>query len=277
VRGFLILDRREHGTPTPLLRDVIARLRERDIEVDWAVPEETVTPAGQPGPDYDFYLLKSYTDLGLSLAGVLHEQGARMLNPYPACLALRDKVATASRLRAAGLPIPRTWSTGDPGLLAGRLRDGPLIFKPARGVHGAGVRVVRDERELASFREELAARSRLRDPLVAQELVPGDGEDLKLYVSGEDVFAVRKAFSETSFHESGRACRVSPEVRELARRCGRAFGLTLYGLDLIEGPDGPVIVDLNYFPGFRGVPAAAALVAEQIERFARAAGDGRGT
>ena len=104
---------------------------------------------------------------------------------------------------------------------------------------------------------------------MAQELVEGGGEDLKLYVCGAQVFGVRKAFSETSFHEDGRPCDVSPELVELAHRCGRAFGLTLYGLDLIEGPDGPVIVDVNYFPGYRGVPGAAPRVADEIERFAR--------
>ena len=269
MRGFLILDRRDHGTPTPLLQEVMALLAERGIRIDWAIAEEIATPADQPPPDHDFYLLKSYTDLGLSFAAVLHEQGARILNPYPACAALRDKVSTAWRLRAAGLPTPRTWSTGDPALLADRLREGSLIFKPARGVHGAGVRVVRDEGELARFRDELKERSRLRAPLVAQELVEGGREDLKLYVCGAQVFGVRKAFSETSFHEDGRPCDVSPELVELAHRCGRAFGLTLYGLDLIEGPDGPVIVDVNYFPGYRGVPGAAQRVADEIERFAR--------
>jgi ribosomal protein S6--L-glutamate ligase len=269
VRAFLILDRRAHGTPTPLLRDVIAMLGERGIEVDWAVVEETAMAAGELELDYDVYLLKSYTDLGLSLAGVLHERGARLLNPYPPCAVLRDKVATAWRLRAAGLPVPRTWSTGDPGLLAAQLLDGALIFKPARGMHGAGIRLVRDRPEMDDFREEVEARSSFREPLLAQEFVRGSGEDLKLYVSGTDVFATRKPFSESSFREDGRPCEVSPEIRELAQRCGRAFGLTLYGLDLIEGPDGPVIVDVNYFPGYRGVPDAAALVAGQIERFAR--------
>ena len=271
MKGFLILDRRDHGTPTPLLHEVMALLEERGIHVGWSVVEETVTPAGRPRPDCDFYLLKSYTDLGLSLAELLHHRGARLLNPYPACAALRDKVATAWRLRAAGLPIPRTWSTGDPGLLADRLRNGPLIFKPARGVHGAGIRVVHDAQELDDFREEVAAGSGFREPWLAQEFVRGSGEDLKLYVSGPDVFAVRKAFSETSFHENGRPCAVDPEAAELALRCGRVFGLTLYGLDLIEGPYGPVIVDVNYFPGYRGVPEAAERVAGQIERFARSA------
>jgi ribosomal protein S6--L-glutamate ligase len=275
VRGFLILDRRDHGTPTPLLLEVIALLEGRGIQVDWVVAEEAAIAAGHPRAEHDFYLLKSYTDLGLSMAAVLHDQGARILNPYPACAALRDKVETTWRLRAAGLPTPRTWSTGDPGLLADRLRGGPLIFKPARGVHGAGIRIVRDERELTQFREEVAERSSFREPLLAQELVEGGGEDLKLYVSGTEVFGVRKAFSETSFHEDGRPCEVAPDLAELARGCGRAFGLTLYGLDLIEGPDGPVIVDVNYFPGYRGVPGAAERMAEQIERFAHGSGEER--
>ena len=273
MRGFLILDRRDHGTPTPLLQEVMALLAERGIPIDWAVVEEAAIPAGQPLGEHDFYLLKSYTELGLSLAAVLHEQGARILNPYPACAALRDKVATAWRLLAAGLPTPRTWSTGDPAHLADRLHDGPLVFKPARGVHGAGIRIVRDQHELAQFRDEVAARSSQREPLVAQELVEGGGEDLKLYVCGPDVFGVRKAFSETSFREEGRPCEVPPELVALARRCGRAFGLVLYGLDLIEGPDGPVIVDVNYFPGYRGVPGAAPRVADEIERFARSPGE----
>lgn len=34
------------------------------------------------------------------------------------------------------------------------------------------------------------------------------------------------------------------EVREIARRCGQVFGLGLYGLDMIEGPSGPVVVEL---------------------------------
>lgn len=273
MRGFLILDRRDHGTPTPLLLEVMALLEERGVQVDWVVAEEAAIAAGEPRAEHDFYLLKSYTDLGLSMAAVLHHQGARILNPYPACAALRDKVETTWRLRAAGLPTPQTWSTGDPGLLADRLRDGPLIFKPARGVHGAGIRIVRDDRELTRFREEVAERSRFREPLLAQELVQGGGEDLKLYVSGAEVFGVRKAFSETSFHEDGRPCGVAPELAGLARRCGQAFGLTLYGLDLIEGPEGPVIVDVNYFPGYRGVPGAAERMAEQIELFARGSGE----
>ena len=39
---------------------------------------------------------------------------------------------------------------------------------------------------------------------------------------------------------------------------------------MVEGPDGPVVVDLNYFPSYRGVPKAAPLIADYIEDYAKA-------
>jgi ribosomal protein S6--L-glutamate ligase len=105
-------------------------------------------------------------------------------------------------------------------------------------------------------------------PVLVQEHVRGCGEDLKVYVAGEEVFAVRKPFSADSFTRPGRPVPVTPEVREMALRCGAACGLGLYGLDVIESPDGPVVVDLNYFPGYKGVPGVAALLADYIDEFA---------
>lgn len=105
-------------------------------------------------------------------------------------------------------------------------------------------------------------------PVLIQELIPGSGEDLKVYVVGEEVFAVRKSFAADSFTKAGRPSPVSAEVCAIALRCGQAFGLGLYGLDIIESPDGPVVVDLNYFPRYKGVPDVAPLIADYIERFA---------
>jgi len=265
LTAFLILDRRPHReTPTPLLRDVCRALADRAIEVEWGVVEEMALRADTLSPEYDLYLLKSYTDLALSLAATLDAQGARILNPYRACAMARDKVVASRRLAAAGIRTPRTWMTANLALLAPRLADGPLIVKPLRGVHGAGVRVVHRPEQLSS--------SPTPEPVVVQELVPGSGRDLKLYVAGVQVFGVHKAFSPTSFQESGEPCEVSAEAREIALRCGESFGLGLYGLDLVEGPDGPVVVDVNYFPGYRGVPDPIGAVAGYVEDYARKAG-----
>ena len=81
---------------------------------------------------------------------------------------------------------------------------------------------------------------------------------------------VRKAFAGDSFLRAGEPTALTPEIEDIARRCGRAFGLELYGLDVAEDPElGPRVIDVNYFPGYRGVPRAAERMTEYIARAVR--------
>jgi ribosomal protein S6--L-glutamate ligase len=268
MRIHFMVVRRVPAVPSPVLLEAYGILRARGYEVDDAIPEETAVQADVVDPEHDLYVLKSHTQLALSLAGVLHARGARMLNPYLSCVTAQNKIVVSRLLRAAGVPTPRTWVTGDGTTLDGLVGDGALIVKPYQGHRGAGVQVVHDARALT------AAVAGTAGPVVVQEHIPGPGEDLKVYVVGEQVFAVRKPFSETSFAVPGRPVPVDPEVRDIALRCGRALDLGLYGLDVIESPQGPVVVDLNYFPGYKGVPDAGALIADYIDEYARRAADG---
>ena len=45
-------------------------------------------------------------------------------------------------------------------------------------------------------------------------------------------------------------------------RCGRAFGIDLYGVDIIESEGTPYVVDMCSIPGFKGVPDAPRVLAE---------------
>jgi ribosomal protein S6--L-glutamate ligase len=261
MRLYFLLVRRVPPVPSPVLEEVFDILSGRGFEVETGIAEEVVTRPERLRPEHDLYLLKSHTELSLSLAGVLHAQGARMLNPYECCTSTQNKIVAARRLRWAGVPTPRSWVTGDFDLLAEVIGDGPLIVKPYRGHRGAGIHVVED-------REGLAALPRTDEPMLVQERLPGTGEDVKVYVVDQDVFAVRKRFSPDSFAVPGRPSAVSEELRQIALRCGEALGLGLYGLDVIESQRGPVVVDVNYFPGYKGVPEIAPLIAEYIEGYA---------
>jgi ribosomal protein S6--L-glutamate ligase len=57
---------------------------------------------------------------------------------------------------------------------------------------------------------------------------------------------------------------VSREMLKLARRVGQVFGLDLYGVDVLETSQGLMLVDINDFPSFYGVPRKVASVAEYI-------------
>lgn len=257
MRFHFLLARRTPDVPSRIVLDVSEILRERGHQVECSIPEETLTSLHVPKCRADLYLLKSYTELSLSLAGALDACGAHLINPYEGCAAARNKIICYQVLREAGIPVPRSWVTADFNCLKELLRASPLILKPNMGWRGEGIRVVRQERDLAAFVMPPS-------PLLIQEYVENDGEDLRIYVAGSAVFGIRKRFTNSSFAVDGVPVPITAEIREIALRCGRAFGLMLYGIDVIEGADGPKVVDVNYFPGYKGVPGAAYAVAECI-------------
>ena len=262
MRLYFLLVRRVPPVQSPVLAEVFDILEGRGFAVAAGIAEEMIHEAHALCPAHDLYVLKSHTELSLSLAGTLDAQGARVLNPYQSCATTQNKIVASRRLHAAGVPVPRTWVTGDLELLRPIVRVTPLVIKPYLGHRGIGVHVVRSLSDLSRVPSP-------GGPVVAQEYVEGDGEDVKLYVVGDEVFSVRKPFSSESFTLPGRPCAVSPELRDIARRAGRALRLGLYGLDVVEGSKGPIVVDANYFPGYKGVAGAAARIASYIERYAR--------
>jgi len=54
--------------------------------------------------------------------------------------------------------------------------------------------------------------------------------------------------------------------RVITLEIGRVFNLRLYGVDLFVAEQGPIIVDVNSFPGFRGVAGADSALIALIER-----------
>ena len=257
MRLHFLLARRVPPVTSPVLAEAFDLLTRRGFHVTSSIAEEMVSRADEIEPAHDLYVLKSHTELSLGIAGILHERGARTLNPFPACATVQNKIIAARVLRAAGIRAPETWITGDFALLRTLAESRTLIVKPYLGHRGAGISIVRSPHDIAA----LAPSS---TPMVVQTLLPGRGEDLKVYVVGDEVFAVRKPFSETSFTVPGEPCAVTPEVRRMALACGRTFGIGLFGLDIIETDDGPFVVDVNTFPGYKGVPRIAPRIAEYI-------------
>jgi ribosomal protein S6--L-glutamate ligase len=258
---FMIV-RRVPPVPSPVLVEAYDILRQRGYEVEESIAEEVLVQPDSLRVSADLYILKSHTELSLGLAGTLYTQGARLLNPYPSCSLTQNKIIVSRLLREADVPAPRSWVTGDLSLVRPLAEQMPLIIKPYMGHRGAGINIIRDPAELDLLPKPEA-------PVIIQEFIEGTGEDLKVYIVGEQVFAVKKPFSETSFSVPGVPVPVSEEVRQLTLRTGKACGLGLYGLDIIESPRGPFVVDVNYFPGYKGVPNVAPLIADYIDDYAQ--------
>lgn len=262
MKLFFMVVRRVPPVPSPVLVEAYDILKRRGYEVDEGIAEEMLTRPDLLAVSHDLYILKSHTELSLSLAGTLYSQGARLLNPFPSCHLTQNKIVVSRLMQMADVPAPRSWVTGDLSLLRSLAEETTLIIKPHLGHRGAGIHFVRNPNDLAKIPQP-------ESPIIIQEFIEGTGEDLKIYVVGEEVFGVKKPFSESSFTVPGRPVPISDEVRQLSLRVGKICGLGLYGLDIIESPRGPYVVDVNFFPGYKGVPDVAPLIADYIDGYAQ--------
>jgi ribosomal protein S6--L-glutamate ligase len=262
MRLYFMVVRRVPPVPSPVLVEAYDILKQRGYEIDEGIAEEVLLRPDLLTVSHDLYILKSHTELSLSLAGIFYCQGARLLNPYPSCALTQNKIVVSRLLQMADVPAPRSWVTGDLALLRPLAEETTLIIKPHLGHRGAGIHKVCNPDDL----EKIPLPT---SPIIIQEFIEGTGEDLKVYVVGEEVFAVSKPFSESSFAVPGRPVRVSDEIRQISLRVGKICGLGLYGLDMIESPRGPFVVDVNFFPGYKGVPDVAPLIADYIDGYAQ--------
>lgn len=243
---------------SPIMPEVVQLLEKWGCEIQIIYPEERVTPLSHVRAEHDLYSLKSGTEMALSLAGALDAVGARIINPYPVAAAMRDKIVSMRVLEAAGVPVPETYITSDSRRLASLLDAGPLVLKPYRGSQGRGVHVIWDADELDDVSND-------EGPVFAQRYYKPEGEDHKIYVIGDQMFGVKRVFPAKTYAEKiGQPFTVTPEFREIALRCGRAFGVELFGFDVIISNGRPYVVDIQGFPGFKGVPDAALRLADYL-------------
>jgi glutathione synthase/RimK-type ligase-like ATP-grasp enzyme len=241
-----------------VLEALYAKLRARGFGVSESIPDRDA-PEVDLVPEHDLYVLKARGPLAVSVATVLHRGGARVVNNPAACATLLDKIVSTAMMRRAGLPVPRTWAVTDARALhteafSGRL---PLILKPYDGIHSRNLKLVHD-------RDALFALEGWPSPMLVQEFIEGCRHRYKIHVVGERVFATRKPFSLGGDPEDGEPVDPGEEIATIARRCGRLFGLVLYGMDVLVGRRGPVVVDVNSFPGYAGVHEAPEALAELI-------------
>ncbi len=255
----LITTRGEPSRKGSIMQEVVEYLSEKNIGVETIYPEESPTEVFDIRPQHDLYILKSSSEIALCFAGALHEAGASILNPYTAVAMMKDKIITTKVLQAAGAPIPEAYFAAEALQLAPLLKSGALVIKPFwAGSKGRGVQVVREVDELnnISTTEALVFAQRYYEP---------DGRDQKIYCIGKQIFGVRRVWPALTYEDKlGEPFEVTPEMKEIALQCGQAFGVDLFGIDIIYSAGKPYVVDINSFPGFKGVPDAARLLANYI-------------
>jgi ribosomal protein S6--L-glutamate ligase len=244
---------------------------------DWGHLVQLLHPAEDPAElsadllttRHDAWVLKTVSDgPGLSLLESAAALGQTTVNAAHAVRSVRDKAVAAAIAERHGLPVPRSWFAARPAGLRRIPGDCyPLVVKPALGSANRSVRLLPTPADLAAAEPELAADGHL----LAQPYVPNHGADLKVYAIGAELHATRRRSTlHPELPAEDRSVPLPDAAADLTARVGRIYGLDLYGVDLVEGPDGWSLLDVNDFPSFRHVPDAVARVAREVLRLAAA-------
>jgi [lysine-biosynthesis-protein LysW]---L-2-aminoadipate ligase len=230
---------RELGTDAVLLPPELAASRAR--------PGDVVLPRLDVLPTLDGI------EPGLSLLDGLARRGVRVVNGSGTIVAAHDKLATALRLAAAGVPHPRTAQVGQEEPERGRHPAFPVVVKPRFGSWGRDVHRCRSENELQMLLAQLAGRSWFeRQGALVQELVPPRGHDLRVLVAaGGVVGAVRRVAAPGEWRTNvglgghREAVVPPPEARAVAIAATRAISGGFVGVDLLPSGDGWIVLELN--------------------------------
>lgn len=244
---------------SPAMSGLLQILRARHVMVETIAPDSQPIELQSVQPRCDLYLLKPGSEAILSLAAVLEARGARVLNDYRSSVLTQDKIQVTARLLDAKLPVPESFVCGDPLLVMRGAGFAELFAKPHRGSYGEGVEKV------VSHAPQTGPQAKPGLVRLMQQALPSEGLDTKVYVIGDEVFAIKRPFPAVSMADKlGRPCAVSEAMRRLALSVGRLLGLKIYGIDMLETARGYYIVDVNFFPSFIGVEEAPTRLADYI-------------
>ena len=241
--------------PSTIFPEVFQRLEASGAEVTVQLPHDEPVEAGGL-TTAGLVVHRGLDDRALALVAGLDSIGVPVCNPLRGTRVTADRAVLAAALTPRWAPastVAQTWA--EVLELVGSRR---CVVKAA---HGGG----RGSSVLAGTRSELPADPGTMPPYVVQEFVPNEGVDHKLYVAGRQVRGLLKPSSLTGGHTSdGEPFEPGAELLEMARDVGAALDLHLYGVDVLLGEAGPVVVDVNDFPGYRRIADAPALVTEHL-------------
>jgi len=187
----------------------------------------------------------------------LERLGMLIINPPLSIERSVDKYYALALLEEHGLPVPLTAVTEShaEALKCFHELGGDVVLKPLFGSRGVGSTRISDP--------EVAARvfrtiSFYHGVLYLQEFIPHGVSDIRAFVVGDRVVASMNRIAETwktnvSLGAKPVSTNLDEELESLAVKSAEVIGCKVTGVDILEGPKGPVVVELNSQPGWRGL------------------------
>ncbi len=179
----------------------------------------------------------------------------------------RDKLRAIQILSRHGIGIPGSMFVRDRADVipaVERVGGAPVVIKLLEGTQGIGVILAPDNKVAEAVIETL--QSTKQNVLIQRFISESRGKDIRAFVIGDRVVAaMRRSASGDEFrsnvHRGGttEVVELDAEYQRVAVRAAQIMGLRVAGVDLLEGDDGPLVMEVNSSPGLEGIEGATGL------------------
>lgn len=261
-------------------KQIFCALERLGLPYDRLDEEDLAFTVGAAPPPYAAVLNRALSQTrGLYAVRLFEAGGVKAINPSPVIELCGDKLLTSLALARAGVPTPRTVvALGRRAALEAVEAIGyPVVIKPVTGSWGRLLAKVNDRDAAEALLEH---KSMLRSPqhsvIYIQEFVAKPGRDIRTIVIGDEVVSAMYRCSghwitNTACGATPVTCPITPDLAELSLAAAGAVGGGALAIDILERPDGALLVnEVNHTMEFHGTVAATGVdIAGRLVDYAR--------
>lgn len=191
----------------------------------------------------------------------------------------KNKLWTLQYLHHKKIPIPKTVVLRDMkhlDMAIQELNGPPVILKNTHGSYGNGVVIGESKRAIASALDIMMPIDGKGMVLMQEYVKEAKGRDRRIFiVGGKVVGAMERRARRGEFRANlelgglGVECDPTEQEAKIAIRAAKVIGLEIAGVDVINGKNGPSVLEVNANPGFKGLQEATGInIADTIIRHA---------
>ncbi|QGN31904.1 RimK family alpha-L-glutamate ligase [Microlunatus sp. Gsoil 973] len=238
--------------------------------IDLSGDEADLQYRGRRLSDYDAIVPRignSITYYGTAVVRQFEQMDVYTPNPAAGISNSRDKLRANQILSRHGIAMPPTAFVRDKADVIPaieRVGGAPVVLKLLEGTQGIGVILAPDIKVAEAIIETL--QSTRQNVLIQKFIRESRGRDIRAFVIGDRVVAAmrRTANGEefrSNVHRGGGVAKVELDdhYARTAVRAAQIMGLKVAGVDMLEGNDGPLVMEVNSSPGLQGIETATNL------------------
>ncbi len=215
---------------------------------------------------------------GLFSTAVLEHIGHKVINTYRSLEITGNKMMTSLHLHQNGIQTPFTaFAFDEDAALKIFLErfNGEAVLKPITGSWGRMIALLRDKFAAQAVLHDRSLMHPIQSVYYLQEFVKKPGRDIRIIVAGQEIIAGMYRYQigdewRTNAAIGGRVEKLqnNSEIEELAIKSVSSLDTGIYGVDIMETDEGPVVHEINGTMEFKGTTAASGVdVASEMLKF----------